>query len=87
MSPASWTDEQIAAGPGARRTGPRTATARTDALRSLGTALIRHLDDEETYVLPIAARAITEAGWNQLPANGLRHFDGDKLWLVLWLIR
>ena len=71
------------------RTEPelRTATALTDALQSLGTALVRHLDDEEAYVLPIAARAITEAEWNQLPANGLRHFDGDKLWLVLGLIR
>lgn len=66
---------------------PGSATALIEALRSLQTALVRHLDDEEAYVLPIAARAVTEAEWNQLPANGLRHFDGDKLWLVLGLIR
>jgi iron-sulfur cluster repair protein YtfE (RIC family) len=38
-----------------------------DALR---TALLEHLDDEEREILPLAARHITQAEWNQLGSHG-----------------
>ena len=38
-----------------------------DALR---TALLEHLDDEEREILPLAARHITQAEWNQLGEHG-----------------
>jgi hemerythrin-like domain-containing protein len=67
--------------------GSETATPVVSALDSLGTALLRHLDDEERTLLPIAARYVTPEEWAALPENGLRHFDGDLPWLVLGLIR
>ena len=69
------------------RPAPETAARLVGALDSLGTALIRHLDDEERTLLPIAARYVTQEEWAALPENGLRHFDGDRPWLVLGLIR
>jgi iron-sulfur cluster repair protein YtfE (RIC family) len=69
------------------RPAPETAAPVITALDSLGTALIRHLDDEERILLPIAARYVTQEEWAALPENGLRHFDGDRPWLVLGLIR
>ncbi|MGY2128547.1 hemerythrin domain-containing protein [Blastococcus sp. SYSU DS0617] len=39
-----------------------------DALR---TALIEHLDDEERDILPLAARHITQAEWNELGEKGV----------------
>jgi hemerythrin-like domain-containing protein len=69
------------------RPEPDTAAALTAGLRTVGDQVIHHLDDEEAILLPIAARCLTPAEWAQLPENGLRHFDGDKFWLVLGLIR
>jgi hemerythrin-like domain-containing protein len=39
-----------------------------DALR---TALLEHLDDEEREILPLAARHITQAEWNELGEHGV----------------
>ena len=39
-----------------------------DALR---TALVEHLDDEEREILPMAARHITQAEWNELGEHGV----------------
>ncbi|TFV74421.1 hemerythrin domain-containing protein [Blastococcus sp. CT_GayMR19] len=36
----------------------------------LRTALLEHLDDEEREILPLAARHITQAEWNQLGEHG-----------------
>ena len=40
-----------------------------DALR---TALLPHLDEEERHILPLAARHISQAEWNQLGEHGTR---------------
>jgi len=39
-----------------------------DALRG---ALLEHLDDEERHILPLAARHITQAEWNELGEHGV----------------
>jgi iron-sulfur cluster repair protein YtfE (RIC family) len=57
------------------------------ALATLGAELALHLDEEERVILPIAARHITAPEWGELPAHGMQHFEGDKIWLVMGLIR
>jgi hemerythrin-like domain-containing protein len=64
-----------------------SATAASIALAALGAALTTHLDDEQETVLPIAARYITMPEWGELPAHGMQHFDGDKIWLIMGLIQ
>lgn len=56
-------------------------------MASLNSQLSEHLDEEEQQILPIAATCVNVAEWGQLPEHGLRTFSGDKLWLVLGLIR
>lgn len=67
--------------------GPGTAAELTAALTQLGASLTAHLDEEERVVLPLAARHIDVAEWGELPAHGMAHFTGDKMWLVLGLIQ
>jgi iron-sulfur cluster repair protein YtfE (RIC family) len=57
------------------------------ALEALQAALIPHLDEEEAQVLPLAAAHMTAAEWGQLPGHAMGHFQGDKIWLILGLIR
>jgi hypothetical protein len=57
------------------------------ALAVLGAELAAHLAEEERVVLPLAAVHITAPEWGQLPEHGLKTFTGDKVWLVLGLIR
>lgn len=57
------------------------------AFTALARALGRHLDDEETQVLPLAAEHLTEDEWAELPAHAIAAFAGDRPWLVLGLIR
>ncbi len=57
------------------------------ALGALRTQLIEHLDEEERLGLPLAGAHLSAEEWGQLPGHGLRAFDGDKLWLILGLIR
>jgi hemerythrin-like domain-containing protein len=38
----------------------------------LRVALLEHLDDEERYILPLAARHITQAEWNELGEHGTK---------------
>lgn len=64
-----------------------SATELATALVTLNVDLCAHLDDEERTVLPIAGRYISAPEWGELPAHGMRSFDGDKLWLILGLIR
>lgn len=67
-----------------------SATSRSalvDAVDRLGVELSEHLDDEERVILPVAAKHINAAEWGELPGHGLRHFGGDKIWLVLGLIQ
>lgn len=57
------------------------------ALATLGAELAAHLDEEERVILPIAAQHITAPEWGELPAHGMQHFTGDKIWLILGLIQ
>ena len=57
------------------------------ALATLGAELALHLDEEERVILPIAAQHITAPEWGELPAHGMQHFEGDRIWLVMGLIR
>lgn len=58
-----------------------------DALADLQTTLIPHLDEEEIDVLPLAAAHMNAAEWGQLPGHAMGHFQGDKIWLIIGLIR
>ncbi len=58
-----------------------------DSLGALNASLTPHLDEEEAVVLPIAARYLNVAEWGELPGHGMRSFTGDKLWLIIGLIR
>jgi hemerythrin-like domain-containing protein len=57
-----------------------------DALAILNADLVSHLDDEEEFILPLAARHLSPAEWGELPSHGMRAFDGDKIWLILGLV-
>jgi hemerythrin-like domain-containing protein len=57
------------------------------AFSALSQALDRHLDDEESMVLPLAAEHLTADEWARLPAYAMAHFTGDRPWLILGLIR
>ena len=56
-------------------------------LESLREHLVEHLDEEERLGLPLAAEYLSAEEWGQLPGHGLAAFDGDKIWLILGLIR
>jgi hemerythrin-like domain-containing protein len=58
-----------------------------NALGSLREHLVEHLDEEERLGLPLAAEYLSAEEWGQLPGHGLAAFDGDKIWLILGLIR
>jgi hypothetical protein len=57
------------------------------ALERLDAGLTPHLDAEEAEILPIAAKCMNVAEWGSLPSHGMQHFDGDKPWLIIGLIR
>jgi hypothetical protein len=57
------------------------------ALTELDKALVEHLDAEEQELLPLCAEHLSLAEWGALPAHGMANFTGDKVWLVLGLIR
>jgi iron-sulfur cluster repair protein YtfE (RIC family) len=57
------------------------------SLATLGAELALHLDEEERVILPIAAQHLTPEEWGELPSHGMRSFRGDKIWLVMGLIR
>ena len=61
--------------------------ASEDALRALHDQLVRHLDEEEERALPLAAANLSVEEWGALPGHGLANFHGDKIWLILGLIR
>lgn len=61
--------------------------AATSAVSALGFALLSHLDEEEAFIVPLAAKHIFAPEWGALPGHALRNFSGDKMWLVLGLIR
>jgi hemerythrin-like domain-containing protein len=56
-------------------------------LQKLRECLVEHLDEEERLLLPLCATNLSEAEWGALPGHALGSFDGDKVWLILGLIR
>jgi hypothetical protein len=64
-----------------------SASAARAAMATLGSSLLTHLDEEERFIVPLAAQHIYAPEWGQLPAHGMRHFGGDRMWLILGLIR
>jgi iron-sulfur cluster repair protein YtfE (RIC family) len=66
---------------------PDTADSLVAALEAVDASLIPHLDREEREILPIAAVTMTGEEWGRLPQHGTEHFRGEKLWLILGLIR
>ncbi|HXW34387.1 MAG TPA: hemerythrin domain-containing protein [Acidimicrobiales bacterium] len=67
--------------------GDEGAKGVVDAVARLEETLIPHLDDEEVEVLPLAAAHMNAAEWGQLPGHAMSHFQGDKVWLIIGLIR
>ena len=61
--------------------------ATEDALMALRDQLVRHLDEEEERALPLAAANLSMEEWGALPGHGMANFHGDKIWLILGLIR
>jgi hypothetical protein len=74
----------LAAWPGGDAAAQAAALDRLDQLCS---HLLEHLDEEEASVLPLAAEYLSVEEWGALPGHGMANFHGDKIWLILGLIR
>ena len=74
----------LVAWPAGAAAAQKAAQARLDALCS---HLGEHLTDEEQKVLPLAAVHLSMEEWGALPGHGMANFHGDKIWLILGLIR
>ncbi|HEY7916584.1 MAG TPA: hemerythrin domain-containing protein [Acidimicrobiales bacterium] len=72
----SWEAEGDARAPGVER-----------SLQDLNTALCAHLDQEEEEILPLAGEHLTAEEWGKLPGHSLGGFEGDKVWLIMGLVR
>ena len=57
------------------------------ALGALDAALSVHLDHEEATVVPLASEYVTAEEWGMLPGHAMATFRGDKIWLIMGLIR
>lgn len=66
---------------------PESGEALVAALTGLGAQLVAHLDEEEANGLPLISSHISPEEYGELPGHALRSFTGDKIWLVLGLIR
>ena len=56
-------------------------------LGALRSQLVTHLDREETDVLPLCAENLSAEEWGSLSGHGMANYHGDKIWLILGLIR
>jgi hemerythrin-like domain-containing protein len=63
------------------------AATLASALITLAVGLGAHLDEEERVILPLAADHLTSEEWGQLPAHAMQNFRGERIWLVMGLIR
>jgi hypothetical protein len=64
-----------------------TRAAAAEALAALDVELCAHLDQEETDILPLATAHLSVEEWGALPGHAMGSFTGDKIWLILGLIR
>jgi hypothetical protein len=69
------------------REGDDAAVPAADALVTLADVLEVHLDEEEAEILPLAEEYLSMEEWGALPGHGMANFTGDKVWLILGLIR
>jgi iron-sulfur cluster repair protein YtfE (RIC family) len=74
----------LAAWPSGDAAAQAAAQERLDALCG---HLVEHLNEEEQKVLPLAAANLSMEEWGALPGHGMANFHGDKIWLILGLIR
>jgi hypothetical protein len=70
--------------PGGDAKGQKEVAASLEALRA---HLVAHLDDEEAGALPLCAEHLQMEEWGQLPGHAMAGYQGDKIWLILGLIR
>ena len=56
------------------------------AVGSIAVALRPHLAEEETVVLPIAAKWISPEEWGKLAGHSMMTFRGNKPWLMVGLV-
>jgi hemerythrin-like domain-containing protein len=66
---------------------PETAQAVIDAIAAIAEPLRPHLAEEETVVLPIAAKSMSPEEWGALSGHAMMIFRADKPWLPLGLLR
>jgi hemerythrin-like domain-containing protein len=74
----------LAAWPGGGAAEQSTAA---EALEALRVQLVAHLDKEEAEAVPLCAENLTAEEWGKLPGHAMATFQGDKIWLILGLIR
>lgn len=67
--------------------GDAEASGVVGSLRSLDSVLSPHLDQEEAEIVPLAAEHLTIEEWGALPGHAMGSFTGDKIWLIMGLIR
>ena len=71
------------------RAAPSTGNAQVliDAIASIVEPLRPHLAEEETVLLPIAAKWMSPEEWGALAGHHMMSFRADKPWLMLGLVR
>jgi hypothetical protein len=70
-----------------RAKGDSAASELVSSLRALDEVLTAHLDYEEAEVVPLAGEYLTIEEWGALPGHTLGAFKGDKVWLIMGLVR
>lgn len=70
-----------------RESGEEGAAGIVRALEDLAEVLVPHLDREEAVIMPMVAEHVTAEEWGMLPGHAFGNFGGDKIWLIMGLIR
>ena len=77
-------ERALAAWPGGDASAQAEVAGSLEALRA---QLEPHLDEEEAKGLSLCAENMSLEEWGALPGHGMAAFQGDKIWLILGLIR
>ena len=77
-------ESALAAWPGGDASAQSEVAGSLEALRA---QLEPHLDEEEANALSLCAENMSLEEWGALPGHGMAAFQGDKIWLILGLIR
>jgi hypothetical protein len=67
--------------------GDSEAAELLNSLQALDDVLTPHLDQEEVEIVPLAADHLSVEEWGALPGHAMANFKGDKIWLIVGLIR